>query len=215
MTFGTSGPPLLLAFLLASLVLAVTPGPGVLYIVARTLAHGRQAGLASVAGVALGNLGNALGAALGLAALLAASATAFALLKWAGVAYLIYLGLAALRVPHGALPSAPARGPDLGDVLRDGFWVALLNPKTTLFFAAFLPQFIDPAKAALAQTVTLGVTFVAIAACTDTAYVLAARGMAPWLERLPRAAVLGRRAQAAVYFGLGLFAATAGQRPVR
>lgn len=215
MNFAGPGAHLLLAFGLASLVLAVTPGPAVLYIVARTLAHGRRTGLASVAGVALGNLGNALGAALGLAAVLAVSATAFAVLKWAGVAYLVYLGLAALRAPPGALPAASAQAPAWRRVLRDGFWVALLNPKTTLFFAAFLPQFIDPAAPALAQSLALGSAFVAIAACTDILYVLLAQRVAAALQDLPHAAALGRRAQAAVYFGLGLLAATTSQRPLR
>lgn len=207
--------PLLIPFLLASLVLAATPGPGVLYIVARTLAQGRRAGLASVAGVMLGNLGNACAAALGLAALVSVSATAFALLKWAGAAYLIYLGVQALRA--GRNPSA---GPEAGfaqgrRLLRDGFWVALLNPKTTLFFAAFLPQFIDPAGSALGQSTALGLAFVLIAGCTDTAYVLLAHRVAPALGPMPRSAAMGRYAQAMVYFGLGALAATAGQRPER
>lgn len=215
MNAGTPDTPLLIPFLLASLVLAATPGPGVLYIVARTLAHGRRAGLASVLGVMLGNLGNALAAALGLAALLAVSATAFSVLKWAGAAYLVYLGVQALRAPPVvSATEAPAR-PAWRRVLRDGFWVALLNPKTTLFFAAFLPQFINPIGSALAQSAALGVAFVLIAACTDTAYVLLAQWVAPALGRVPRGAAIGRLAQAAVYFGLGALAATAGQRPVR
>lgn len=215
MNIGAAESSLLSAFLLASLVLAITPGPGVLYIVARTLAHGRRSGLASVAGVALGNLVNAIGAALGLAVLLALSATAFSLLKWAGVAYLVYLGLATLQAPREERLANTPSGPAWGRVLRDGFWVALLNPKTTLFFAAFLPQFIDPAAPALAQSLTLGGAFVFIAGCTDTAYVLLAHRVASARGRVLRGAALGRYAQAAVYFGLGLFAATTGQRPAR
>lgn len=154
--------------------------------------------------------------AFGLASLvLAVSATAFAVLKWAGVAYLIYLGLTALRAPPGGLPAAPAQAPAWRRVLRDGFWAALLNPKTTLFFAAFLPQFIDPAAPALAQSLALGGAFVAIAACTDTVYVLLAQRVAAALQDLPHAATLVRRAQAAVYFGLGLLAVTTSQRPLR
>jgi hypothetical protein len=122
MNAGAPDTPLLIPFLLASLVLAATPGPGVLYIVARTLAHGRSAGLASVLGVMLGNLGNALAAALGLAALLAVSATAFTVLKWAGAAYLVYLGVQALRPARAATASVAPASPPWPSVLRDGFW---------------------------------------------------------------------------------------------
>ena len=136
-------------------------------------------------------------------------------LKWAGAAYLVYLGVQALRAPRAAAAAAAPHVPPWRRVLRDGFWVALLNPKTTLFFAAFLPQFINPHGSALAQSAALGVVFVLIAACTDTAYVLLANRVAPALGRVPRGAAIGRYAQAAVYFGLGALAATAGQRPVR
>ena len=207
--------PVLAAFALASLVLAATPGPGVLYIVTRTLAQGRRAGLASVAGVALGNLGNALAASLGLAALLAVSTLAFEVIRYAGAGYLAWLGIKALRASESggaaATPSvaAPSR------ILRDGFMVSLLNPKTALFFAAFLPQFIDPATSAIMQSVLFGVAFVAIAACTDTAYVLAAGLAAPALGRSRRASAIGRCLTAAVYFGLAVFTAVSGTRSSR
>ncbi len=150
----------LLAFVAAAFVLAVTPGPGVVYIVARTLAQGRGAGLASVAGVALGNLGNAVGASLGLAALFAVSATAFTVVKLAGAAYLLYLGIQALRAPRDG--SAAAR--QLGSaahvrILRDGFVVALLNPKTTIFFAAFLPQFLHLQAPVMVQSLALSLAW--------------------------------------------------------
>jgi threonine/homoserine/homoserine lactone efflux protein len=201
-------------FAAASLVLAATPGPGVLYIVTRTLAQGRRAGLASVAGVALGNLGNALAASLGLAALLASSALAFEVLRFAGAAYLVWLGGQALRAPAStlSLPGAPLRDVPPRRILRDGFVVALLNPKTALFFAAFLPQFIDPQGSVAAQSITFGVAFVAIAACTDTLYVLAAHRAAPVLARLRGARSIGRGATAAVYFGLGAWTALSGVR---
>jgi threonine/homoserine/homoserine lactone efflux protein len=201
------------AFVLASLVLAVTPGPGVLYIVARTAAQGRRAGLASVAGVAAGNLGNAMGAALGLSALFAVSATAFAVVKWAGAVYLIWLGVQALRRPPTAGPSGRFEPLRLVRIWRDGFVVALLNPKTALFFAAFLPQFIDPATPTAPQAVLLGGLFVLIAALTDCGYVLlagrAARAVTGRLAQ--RAAQLGRYATAATFIGLGLYTATSRQ----
>ncbi len=211
--------PLLLAFVGASLVLALTPGPAVVYILARTLAQGRACGLASVWGVALGNLGNAIGAALGLAALFAVSAAAFTVVKWAGAAYLVYLGVRLWRAAPAGAPAmdaaaAPPPAQPLARVFRDGFLVALLNPKTSLFFAAFLPQFMDGQGSALAQTLALGSVFVAIACCTDLAYVLAASLVAPRLARSGRLAVWGNRLAGSSFIGLGVLTAL-GARPVR
>jgi threonine/homoserine/homoserine lactone efflux protein len=199
----------LYAFLIATLVLALTPGPGVVFIVARTLAQGRAAGLASVAGVALGNLTNAVGASIGLAALFAASSLAFTVVRWAGAAYLIYLGIQALRQPDVAAdgtsptPAAPRQ------LFRDGFFVALLNPKTTLFFAAFIPQFLQPGGSQALQALTLSALFVAIAAVTDSGYAL----LAGWMKPLLRgAAGSGRYVSALVYVALGLYAAFGGSK---
>ena len=208
--------PLLTAFLAASLVLAVTPGPGVLYIVTRSLTQGRRSGLASVAGVALGNLGNAIGAALGLATLFAVSSTAFAIVKYAGAAYLVYLGI---RVLRSAAPS-PGAGQPLTPVsarraFRDGLLVALLNPKTTIFFAAFLPQFIGVDASPLVQGIALGTLFVAIAALTDSLYALAAGSLARPLLRASGARTLGRYVSASTFIGLGAFAALVGTRATR
>jgi threonine/homoserine/homoserine lactone efflux protein len=186
----------LAAFAAASLVLAITPGPGVLFIVARTLATGRRAGLQAVAGVAAGNFANAVAASLGLAALFALWPPAYTIVRVAGGAYLVWLGIAALRAPAGP---AQAAGQE-----RQAFWVALLNPKTTLFFAALLPPFLDPAGSAVAQSLLLGAVFVAIAATTDSAYALAAGTLAP---RLAGRARLGRWLAGGVYVGLGLYAA--------
>lgn len=204
--------PLLLAFLAAAFVLAVTPGPGVVYIVTRTLAQGRTGGLASVAGVALGNFGNAAAAAVGLAALLEASATAFEVVKFAGVTYLFYLGIQALRNKPSDQPSAIA---PLGkwQVLRQGLLVAFLNPKTTLFFAAFLPQFMQPTASPVLQALALSAIFVAVAAASDSGYVLLASALAPTLQASRRAVGLGRYLAAIVYFALGLYAAFTGSRP--
>ena len=195
----------LVAFLVASIVLAVTPGPGVVYVVARTLSQDRAAGLCSVAGVAVGNLGNALGASLGLAALFATSATAFTVVKFAGAAYLVFLGCQALRRPRVDGTAWALQHARIGRIFHDGFIVALLNPKTTLFFAAFLPQFIDTAAAPISRSVTLGGVFVLIAACTDSAYVWLAASLAPMLRRARGTPAAGRIAVAAVYFGLGVW----------
>ena len=198
--------PLFAAFLAASLVLAATPGPGVLYVVARTASQGRAAGMASVAGVALGNLCNALRASLGLAALLAASSLAFDLIRFAGAAYLVWLGVQALRRPAAALPTAAFAAPRPGRIFRDGFWVALLNPKTALFFAAFLPQFMHPALPAAAQGVLLGTVFVAVALLTDSAYVLLAGAAASRLGGRAGVQAFGRWASAATFIALAVFA---------
>ena len=204
--------PLLAAFLSASLLLAVTPGPGVLYIVARSLTQGRRAGLASVAGVALGNLTNAVAALAGLAALFSVSALAFQAVKLAGAAYLVYLGLRMLLVapgaPGGTAPApAPARR-----LFADGLLVALFNPKTTLFFAAFLPQFMTPGAAPLPQGLVLGLVFVGIAATTDAAYALAAASLGPRLSRGRLLRGAGRYLGGATFVALGLLAALGGQR---
>jgi threonine/homoserine/homoserine lactone efflux protein len=201
--------PAFLAFLLASLVLAITPGPGVVYIVTRTLSQGRRAGLASVGGIALGNLGNAAAASIGLAAVLKASATAFVIIKFAGAAYLVFLGIKALRGRHAtqALENRSRVSPAL--LFRDGFIVALLNPKTALFFAALLPQFMIPAAPALWQSLVLGFVFVSIAACTDTIYVLTASVVSSRMRQRSGWHSYGRYLSAATFFGLGLYAALA------
>lgn len=207
--------PLLVAFVGASLALALTPGPAVIYIVARTLSQGRACGLASVLGVALGNFANAVCAALGLAALFAVSSAAFTVVKWAGALYLVYLGIRMWRAAPGtaeAAPQAPVQ--PLRRVFRDGFVVALLNPKTTLFFAAFLPQFIDAHASPLMQTLALGGVFVAIACCTDLVYVLTASLVAPRLGRAARHAAWGNRLAGTSFIGLGVLTAM-GTRPTR
>ena len=204
--------PLLLAFLAAAFLLAVIPGPGVAYIVTRTLVQGRASGLASVAGVAFGNFGNAAAASIGLAALLATSATAFSFIKYAGAAYLCYLGIEALRSnPSGA--SSQASQTSNWRVLGQGFLVALLNPKTTLFFAAFLPQFMQPTAAPVLQALALSALFVAVAAATDSGYVLLASAVAPALQSSRNALRSGRFVAAAAYFALGIYAALSGSRP--
>jgi len=204
--------PLLSAFLAASFVLAVTPGPGVFYIVTRSVMQGRRHGIASVLGVALGNLGNAVGASIGLAALFAISALAFTVVKYAGAAYLVYLGFQALRAPQ-ADPAAPAPAPaPLLRIFRDGFVVALLNPKTAIFFAAFLPQFMNPDATPIVQSIALGALFVAIAAVTDTCYAVAAGTVAPMLSRARGVRVLGRYLTGGAFIGLGVFTALGGPR---
>jgi threonine/homoserine/homoserine lactone efflux protein len=203
--------PLLSAFLVASFILAVTPGPGVFYVVTRSLLQGRRFGLASVAGVALGNLGNAFGTSIGLAALFAVSAAAFTVVQYAGALYLVYLGIHALRAPlrEMAAEPPPAR---MSRIFRDGFVVALLNPKTAIFFAAFLPQFITADAVPMLQSMALGSLFVAMAAGTDTAYAFAAGAVAPMLARSRGTRAVGRYLTGGAFIGLGVFTAFAGSR---
>ena len=202
----------ILPFVLASFVLCVTPGPGVTYIVTRSLTQGRRAGFGSVVGVALGNALSATLAAVGLAAVLAASATVFHFVKYAGAAYLIYLGVQVLRSGERSGAGAP-RGEQTARIVRDGLAVATLNPKTALFFAAFVPQFVAPGAGATIQALALSLLFVVMALATDSVYALAAGTLAPVIARagLRR---LGRFIAAGVYVGLGLLTAVSG-RPAR
>jgi threonine/homoserine/homoserine lactone efflux protein len=168
MTFPTFAATTLAAFAAASLVLSVTPGPGVLYVVTRTLAQGRRAGLASVAGVALGNFGNAVGASIGLAALFAVSALAFTIVKWAGAGYLLWLGIQALRSPRATTDALRFDAPRSGDLPRRLPGRAA-EPEDRAVLRRVPAPVHRPAGSAIAQSVALGALFVAIAASTDAA----------------------------------------------
>jgi threonine/homoserine/homoserine lactone efflux protein len=203
--------PSLSAFLVASLVLALTPGPGVFYIVSRTLVQGRRSGLVSVLGIALGNFGNALAAGLGLAALFAVSALAFTVVRYAGAAWLIYIGARMLFSADGSKASATPAAVPAVHVFRDALLVSLLNPKTTIFFAAFLPQFVTAGASPMAQSLALGMVFVLLAAVTDSLYALSAGSALRALAR-GRMGRIGRRLGGGLFIGLGLFTALTGTR---
>jgi len=191
----------------AALLLAVTPGPGLAYVVARTAAGGRAEGLASSAGTGLGGLVHVLAAALGLSALLAQSAEAFMVLKWIGAAYLVYLGVRTLRtasvdaLPPPAAGVAPPRAHGVRRALREGVVVEALNVKTALFFLAFIPQFVSAAGAAWWQFVLLGSVCVLLNTLADVVAVFAAtrllqsraarRGRALWLNRAAGGTLIG------------------------
>ncbi len=201
-------PARLSAFLAASVVLAVVPGPAVLYIVARTLAQGVRVGLASVAGVALGNLGNAWAASLGIAAVVAVWPGALDAMRVAGAAWLLWLAWQALRSPApDATDGTPRGAPSPKRTFVDGAAVALLNPKTALFFAAFLPPFLasGPDATPALQAMTLSAMFVAIAVATDVAWVLLAARLAPRLGPLAGGRWPARLA-AAVFVALAVVA---------
>ena len=201
-------PETLLLFAGASLALVAVPGPAVLYIVSRSVAHGRRGGLVSMAGVETGNLIQVMAAAAGLAAIVASSATAFTVFKYAGAAYLIYLGFRTL-LEGGALPwsgEAPVRS---GRRLYwEGVAVGTLNPKLALFLLAFLPQFIDPAAGPVwLQTLVLGGLFSVIATIGDSLFALAAGTVADRWRSGARSGVWAQRLSGGILVGLGAFAA--------
>ena len=202
-----------LAFAATNLLFAFSPGPAVLL----TVSHGMRGGWRDSLRVALGvQAGNAVYfalSALGLGAVLHSSEQLFHVVKWAGAAYLVWLGIRLWRTPSSADADAPRPAVQpLQRVFRDGFVVALLNPKTTLFFAAFLPQFLDANGSPLAQTLALGGVFCAIASCTDMAYVLAASLVGPRLARASRHAAWGNRLAGSSFIGLGVLTAL-GHKP--
>jgi threonine/homoserine/homoserine lactone efflux protein len=198
-------------FLLAALGLLLIPGPSVLYIITRSVAQGRRAGLASVLGIELAGLTHAIAAALGLSALLLTSALAFSVVKYLGAAYLIYLGvrtLLAREESHQPLAPAPK---SFSQVFAQGFLVNLLNPKTALFFYAFLPQFVAPAHGAVVgQILVLGALFVLLAACTDSLYALLSSTVGTFLFRRACFRRIQRYFTGSIYIALGLTTAIAG-----
>lgn len=205
--------PNLPAFALAGLVLLLTPGPAVLYIVARSMDQGRRAGLVSVLSIEAGNFVHVLAATLGLSAILLSSATAFALVKYLGAAYLIYLGVRRLLARDQSGPAEAAAPRSYRRIFTQGVAVAVLNPKTALFFFAFLPQFVDPrAGAVWAQLLALGTLFVLMAVVTDGLYALTAGTLGRWLKHAPAFRWAERYAAGTVYIGLGVTAALAGTR---
>jgi threonine/homoserine/homoserine lactone efflux protein len=197
-------------FAVASLVLLLTPGPAVLYIVARSVHQGRAAGLVSVLGIHLGTIVHIAAAAVGLSALLVSSALAFAVVKYLGAAYLIWLGIRSLTAKD-ADPAAPAVPADtLRRVFRDGFVVNLFNPKTAIFFLAFLPQFTDPARGALHwQILVLGLTFMGLGIVSDGMFALAAGAAGDFLRRNRRVQRVQRWFAGTCFIGLGVTAALA------
>jgi threonine/homoserine/homoserine lactone efflux protein len=206
-------PSTLALFALAAGALIVTPGPAVLFIVARSVHQGRRAGLLSALGVATGGLVHVAGAVLGFSALIASSAVAFGAVRWFGAAYLVYLGVKTLLTQsEDAVVEVPPPAPPRR-LLAQGFVVAVLNPKTALFFLAFLPQFVDPGRGRVPlQMLVLGSTFLGLAIVSDASYALLAGSLA---ARLGRTALARRRARlftGGVYVALGVGTALAGSR---
>lgn len=201
----------LILFTLASLALIVVPGPAVLYVIARSLEQGRLAGLASVLGVGAGALVHFIAVALGLSALLASSALAFSIIKYAGAAYLIYLGFYTLFSKQKVQTTEVVKPRPLGSVFMQGVVVNLLSPKMALFALAFLPQFLDPTRGSLAvQALMLGSIFVAIAFLSDGLYALLAGGLGTWLRQHVGFLRAQRYVSGGVYLALGVATAFTG-----
>lgn len=191
-----------LLFLAASLLVAVTPGPGIFYIVARTLAGGRAEGLASSVGLGLGGLVHVLAGTLGLSALVMASTEAFTLLKIAGGLYLVWLGIKTWREARIVEP-AGVHTTGARRAFREGIVVEALNPKTAAFFLAFIPQFVDPSANVVAQFAVFGLISVALNTSVDLIVTYwAARAMHGFAKR-PSLIVKTRQGSGAIMCGLG------------
>jgi threonine/homoserine/homoserine lactone efflux protein len=198
-------------FAVASIALLVIPGPAVLYIVTRSVDEGRAAGLASVAGVHIGTVVHVSAAALGISALLASSSVAFTVVKVCGAVYLVAIGVRRILVRDPRAEGAvPVRAP-LRRVVATGVIVNVLNPKTALFFLAFLPQFIDPARGGVAlQVVALGGVFIAIGLVSDGTYALVGSAAGGWLRKRLLRSPGQRFVTGGVYVTLGTAAALTG-----
>ncbi len=187
-----------LLFLAAAILLAVTPGPGIFYVLARTLAGGRREGFQSSFGTFFGGLFHVFAAALGVSSILAASAFAFHTVKYAGAAYLVFLGIKMLRSRNTELPTGPEA--PKGNAFRQGILTEALNPKTALFFLSFIPQFISPERGHIfVQFATLGILSVTLNTAADLVVV----SLAAPLERKLKTSVAFRRRQRTAS-GLGM-----------
>ena len=198
---------------IASLVLVVIPGPAVIYILTRSISLGRAAGLASAVGVNLGSAIHVVGAVAGLSVILASSAILYSAVKWAGVAYLVWLGIRTLRSQDEIFTNTSAEPAALKRIFTQGVIVNVLNPKVAMFFLAFLPQFVDPdSPVPWLQSLVLGLTLVVIGLISDSVYALIGGQVGGVLRRNPRAGSTTRTASGVAYFALAGVAAVTGSR---
>ena len=200
----------LTGFILAALVVLLIPGPGVIYILLRSLEQGLRAGLPSVLGLPLGALVHVFAASFGLCAILLASATAFSTIKLLGAAYLIYLGIRKISAPPVLALTEIENSHSLFRVFCDGIIVSVLNPKIAIFLLAFLPQFIDLGDSNISQQVfVLGLIYVGLALITDSAYALFAGRSKGFISSHFLQGRLPNYISGTVYAGLGLGTALA------
>jgi threonine/homoserine/homoserine lactone efflux protein len=204
----------LLLFVGAAMVLLLIPGPAVLYVVGRSIAQGRKAGIVSVCGIHTATLIHIMAAALGLSVLVLSSALAFNIVKYAGAAYLVWLGFRKLFGPAEVIGlNGEMQRYSYARLFRDGFIVNLLNPKTALFFLAFLPQFVDLSKGHVAMQITmLGLLLAVLGFCTDGAYALLAGAVGDWLKRSRGYVKFERYGSGLLFIGLGVTAALSGTK---
>ena len=202
----------LVIFLSAALVLAVMPGPGILYVLGRTLNGGKGEGVNSALGTLLGGLVHAIAAAVGLSALLVASAAAFQVVRYAGAAYLVYLGIMMIRNRHLRITESDS-SPAGNQSLIQGIITETLNPKTALFFLSFIPQFVAPGKGhATLQFLVLGIISVALNTAVDLVVVFFAAALAERLRSSRSFNTKQRAASGLGMIGLGLYVAVADNR---
>lgn len=200
------GASVLLTFAAASFLLLIIPGPAVLYVVNRSVSDGRRAGLAAAAGLTLGNAVHVVAATVGLSAVLAASATAFDIVKWAGALYLIGTGLRSMLTRHDTAADTSRAMPPRRSFAQ-GIVVNTLNPKVALFFVSYLPQFIETDRPAWSQAFVLGMTFVLLGCCTDSTYSLVASGLRDRLLHGRALPFVQRWVSGSVFVLLGVLAA--------
>ena len=195
----------LLAYILVVLALFVVPGPAVLLILAQSMSGGRKVGLATSLGIAVGDGVHTVAAALGLSALLMTSPTAFNLVKYAGIAYLVYVGVRAWAVPAESMPKVRGQLLDPRRAFYRALWTEVLNPRTALFFLAFLPQFVRPAGGPVVmQLLVLGLIFVLLSAGYASGLALVAGSVGRWLVKHSGIARWQGRIIGCVYIALGL-----------
>jgi threonine/homoserine/homoserine lactone efflux protein len=203
----------LILFVTGAAILLVIPGPAVTYIVSRSIGHGRTAGLVSVLGITTGTVCHIIAATLGLTAVLASSALAFQSIKYVGAAYLIYLGIKTLLQKDERFVEAAGRETSSLRLYGQGLLVCLLNPKTALFFLAFLPQFVDPGRGHVTlQILQLGILFALMGWCSDSAYAVIAGTVAERIRGSLRLRRIQRNLSGGGLIALGLASAFSGSR---
>jgi threonine/homoserine/homoserine lactone efflux protein len=195
-------------YVVTATVVLIIPGPAVLYVVSQGVRHGRRAGVTAVLGIHGGTLVQVIAAVAGLSWVLVSSALAFTVVKYAGAAYLIYLGVRKLLSKDEVVQIEDAPAASRARLFRDGILVNILNPKLALFFLAFLPQFVDATRGAIpAQIAVFGLVFVLIGLCTDSTYALVAGSLGPWLRHSARFLRRERYVVGGTFIGLGVVAA--------
>jgi threonine/homoserine/homoserine lactone efflux protein len=202
---------LIITFVLTSIVLLILPGPAVLYIIMRSIDQGRVAGIASVLGLAIGTLILIIGVGFGISAVIMSSAVAFNILKYLGAIYLVYLGVRRFLDKDEFETFEVTEKPGLVKIFLKGILVNLLNPKTVLFFLAYLPQFTDASKgSSFWHILFFGILFIVLGLITDSVYATIAGNLSDYFRRSKLFMICHRYIAASAYISLGLAAAISG-----